>query len=103
MFTITLSDGTQLTNLELNGNNFISDTEVTETTFAGKLGRVAIAGNPEDDAFRLIGNHEHMKLVQITKYEDKWWFILRKLSKRELEDLRTDASLSYLEMITEGE
>ena len=37
MFTITLSDGSQLEGLALNGNNFISKNEVAETTFAGNL------------------------------------------------------------------
>ena len=103
MFTITLSDGSQLEGLTLNGNNFISDNEVTEATFAGKLGHVVIDGDAEADMFRLIGTHEHMQLVQIVKYEDKCWFILRDMTARELSDLKTDARLSYLEMITEGE
>ena len=36
-FTVTLADGTSITGLELNGNNFVSKTEVTPEMFAGKL------------------------------------------------------------------
>ena len=41
---ITLADGTSLDGLNLNGNNFISSTAVTEDTFAGKLSSVTIEG-----------------------------------------------------------
>ena len=34
-FKITLADGTQLKNLKLNGNNYISKTEITEDDFKG--------------------------------------------------------------------
>ena len=39
---ITLADGTSLDGLDLNGNNFISSTAVTEDTFTGKLSSVTI-------------------------------------------------------------
>ena len=32
---ITLSDGTKLKNLRLSGNNYISNTEITENDFKG--------------------------------------------------------------------
>ena len=37
MYTITLSDGSTIEHLRLNGNNFISRIEVTEEDFEGKL------------------------------------------------------------------
>ena len=67
---ITLADGTSLEKLELNGNNYISSTTVTEETFAGKLSTVTIEG---PDGSRV---HEDMKLIQITKVGKKYWFIL---------------------------
>ena len=41
-FKITLADGTQLKNLKLNGNNYISKTEITEDDFKGKLSKITI-------------------------------------------------------------
>ena len=35
MYTITLHDGTEIKNLYLNGNSFISDTPLEESLFAG--------------------------------------------------------------------
>ena len=39
---ITLSDGTTIENLRLNGNNFVSETEIKKEMFDGKLLKVTI-------------------------------------------------------------
>ena len=41
-FKITLADGTQLKNLKLNGNNYISKTEITEDYFKLFIMKMAI-------------------------------------------------------------
>ena len=41
---ITLSDGTTIENLRLNGNNFVSETEIKKEMFDGKLLKVTIEG-----------------------------------------------------------
>ena len=74
---------------------------MTESTFAGKLAHVAITGDAENDEAGLIGEHTNMELIQVKKYGDEWWFVLRDMTAQELRDLKTDARLSYLEMITE--
>ena len=99
-FTVTLADGTQLGGLELNGNNFISKTELTTDTFKGKLSKVTITGDAEADEAGLIGEHEHMELVQVKKYGDEWWFILRQLSASELERLQIRGDIDYVAMMT---
>lgn len=86
--------------MELNGNNFISKTEVTPATFAGKLSKVTISGDAEADAAGLIGTHEHMELVQVKKYGDEWWFILRKMSAAELERMQNRGDIDYIAMMT---
>ena len=99
-FTVTLADGTQLGGLELNGNNFISKTEVTPATFAGKLSKVKIDGPDDVDDAGLRGEHEHMQLVQVKKYGDEWWFILRKMSASELERLQNRGDIDYIAMMS---
>ena len=44
---ITLADGTKLENLSLNGNNFVSENEITEDIFEGNLLKVKIEGSNE--------------------------------------------------------
>ena len=99
-FTVILSDGTQLTNLELNGNNFISNDTVTQETFSGRLSKVVITGDPEEDECGLIGEHENMALVRVQERDGKSWFILRDMSHDELEKLKDRSNIDYLAMMT---
>ena len=47
MYTITLSDGTILNNLEQSGNTYISSTAYTAEDFEGKLGAVTFSDGTE--------------------------------------------------------
>ena len=50
IYKITLADGTVIDNLRLNGNNYISDKELTAHVFLGKLDKVIInAGEKETE------------------------------------------------------
>lgn len=73
-FTITLSDGTELKNLTLNGNNYISKKKVTEATFDGKLDHVTITGSSGS-----VTELNNAELIQIATYDDEegYHFILR--------------------------
>ena len=105
-FTVTLADGTQLGGLELNGNNFFSKKEVTEETFRGKLSKVTITGDAEADEAGLIGEHEHMELVQIAHYTqathgmtDGYYFVLRDIPVEEQEKRQLRADVDYAIML----
>lgn len=52
MYAITLSDGSKLENLTLNGNNFITAQEITEATFRRKLSHVNI--ECDDDGYNTL-------------------------------------------------
>lgn len=94
---ITLADGTQLENLKLSGNNYISKTKITEDDFKGKLSKVII----ENEIDKTIEEYEHVELVQIVHYEDGYYFILRELSADELDKIKTKADIEYLAMMTD--
>lgn len=81
-YTIKLSDGTILENLGLNGNNFVSQAEVTETTFTGKLKGVEIT----DDEGK-TEKHDEMELAQVAHYADGYYFILADKVAAETEQL----------------
>ena len=92
--------------MELNGNNFVSKTEVTAETFKGKLGRVIIEGDAEADEAGLIGTHEHMELVQVAHYTqathglaDGWYFALRDIPADEQEKRQLRADVDYALML----
>lgn len=96
---ITLADETRLENLRLNGNNFISDTEITADIFNGNLSKVVIEGLENEQ--ETIREYEHMELVQIVHYEDGYYFVLRELSQDELDKIKTQADIEYLAMMSD--
>ena len=87
---ITLSDGTQFKDLKLNGNNFVSETEVTENDFKGKLSKVIIEGQEDGQVVK-----------QEAHYEDGYYFILRELSKAEIKERKMQGDIEYLAMMTD--
>ena len=91
---ITLQDGTVLKNLELNGNNFISNTIIQTSIFEDNLGNVKI----EDDEGK-ITEYRFMKLIQNMVMDDKSWFILGEQSENDLLRARlksTEDALQFL-------
>lgn len=97
-YSITLSDGTRISGLGLNGDNFISTDEVKPGDFAGKLSHVKIESDSEDYS-GLVGEHGAMELVQVMHYEDGYYFILRDVSSEELERVGMRADLEYVAMM----
>ena len=76
MYSIKLNDGTEIKNLELNGNNFIPET-LDKTIFENNLEKVIIT---DDD-----GNEEEWsnQKVQFAKIGDAETFILLDKTKEE--------------------
>lgn len=92
---ITLSDGTKLENLGLNGNNFISEAEITEDDFKGKLSKVTVEGKDFKQEYN------NMELVQIAHYEDGYYFVLREIPQEELDKLKMQSDIEYLAMMSD--
>lgn len=80
MYSLKLSDGTILDNLELNGNNYISDTIVPDEVFLNNLGTVVLVKGDTSITYR------NMKLIQNIAIEDKSWFVLAEKSEAEIEN-----------------
>ena len=93
-YAITLADGTALTDLRLNGNNYISDAEVTPSTFAGNCSPVVISDGETEET------HDNMKLVQISQADGEYWFVLLDIPETELRRLKMQSDLEYLAMMT---
>ena len=91
-YTVTLSDGTKIENLTLNGNNFISTAQVTENQFDGKLKTVTIADSEGKEE-----KHENMLLVQVSHPSDsEWWFILADKTADQLKQEQLEQSIASL-------
>ena len=95
-YSVTLSDGTKLDNLTLNGNNFISSTKLTEDNFKDKLSKVTIT---DDDG--KAKDYTDMVLVQVTQVGDETWFILGEKAHDDVSKLQS-AVAALTDMIMQG-
>lgn len=97
IYKVTLADGTVIDNLRLNGNNYISEKELSADMFLGNLGTVTINDGEKDTVY------ENMSLVQLAKYDDEYWFILRTMTKKELQEIKNRSDIDYIAMMTDIE
>lgn len=96
IYTITLSDGSTIPNLTLNGNNFVSKTEITKDMFADKLSDVTIA---DDTGY--VEHHTNMELLQIMVYDGDYYFIIRDIPAEDLYKMKVQGDLEYLAMMSD--
>lgn len=94
IYTITLEDGRQIKNLHLNGNNFISESPISESIFEGNLGTVTISDGERTET------HENMQLVQITRSGNEYWFVLIDIPESEIVSMKLRSDIDYLAMMT---
>lgn len=93
IYKITLADGTELTNLTLNGNNYVSATPISADTFENNLTSVTIEGDG------IAETHESMKLVHVTQMGNGTWFALRDLTETELAAIKTRSDIDYIALM----
>ncbi|HNX62855.1 MAG TPA: hypothetical protein PKN45_09455 [Candidatus Limiplasma sp.] len=97
VYQIILSDGVTISNLRLNGNNFVSNTPISATVFTGKLSPVTIRKNDVPEI------HEHMELVQVTRMGSEYWFVLRDITEQELSQIKLRADVDFIAMMADVE
>ena len=77
MYKITLSDGTQLENLTLNGNNYIAQGEIADSVFEDKLGTVKIFDGESEEVCT------DMVLLSNIVRDGKSWLVLGQKSEQQ--------------------
>ena len=88
MYQITLHDGTVLDELELNGNNFISEKVIDDSVFSGNLDTVTISNGETSETYT------DMKLLSNRVDGGKSWFVLGEKAEQEKAMERLVAALS---------
>lgn len=99
MYSITLSNGNSLDNLNVNGSMFISNSPVDPNTFTGGLREVTISCDGEDTN-NLTGTFAHMQLAVCEPHGTGSWFALYETPAEQLERLKDRADIEYLAMMS---
>ena len=79
MHSVKLADGTELKNLELNGDNYISEEIILDDIFKDNLDNVTITDGGNEVVYT------NMKLIQNKIYGTQSWFILAEKTREEIE------------------
>jgi hypothetical protein len=90
LYTITLSDGSVIENLRLNGDNYISSKILSSDMFAGNCSTVSISSEDGEEI------HSNMELIHLTKYGDEYWFALRERTEAEIRERTLTALVDSL-------
>jgi hypothetical protein len=88
MYTIKLNNGTIISNLVLNGNNFISDKIISNDIFTDNLNKVEISDGEN------IQKYNDMMLVANRVIEGKSWFILAEKTPEQKEKEALEAIIT---------
>lgn len=92
-YTIILGDQTEITNLELNGNNFISEQAIPDETFSeSNLAHVVIRSESGFQEFR------DMFLVANRVIDGKSWFVIAEKT----EEMKREERIAELEAQNEA-
>lgn len=97
-YTITLADGSVLTDLTLSGDDYISKTLLTEDTFTGKLSTVTISAS--DGTSEILTN---ASLNFFAHYADGWYFQLIQPSEEEIRQEKIRADIDYIALMSDIE
>ena len=98
MYSIKLNNGTILTNLILNGNNFISDKIIPDDIFTDNLNEVEISDGENTQIY------QDMALVANRVIDGKSWFILAEKTpeQKEKEEFENNIADIYATLISKG-
>lgn len=97
IYTVTLADGTQISNLTMNGNNFISTEAIARSVFEDNCSPVVISDGENEET------HAAMSLIHLTEYEGETWFALRDVTEAELESIKNRSDIEYIALMCDIE
>jgi len=93
MYTIKLYDGTVLDNLELNGNNFISNTIIPDSAFENNLKTVEVFDGENTQILT-----DQFLAANRVENGQSWFVIIDKTPDMKREESMTDLQLALVEL-----
>lgn len=94
MYKITLADGTEIGNLELNGNNYISPTAVDSAVFDGNMSTVTITDADGGDTQQIT---DGVLLSNIVR-DGRSWLVLAEKSAEQKQQEAVDTAVTDLQL-----
>lgn len=105
VYSITLSDGTELVNLKRSADVFISYIIVTDETFKGKLDSVIIS-HIDEETKKLVEEkliNQNYRIIESDPENFIWKFVLYSIPKEDLRYAQTRSDIEYLAMMSDIE
>jgi len=93
MYTIKLYDGTVLENLELNGNNFISNTIIPDSAFENNLKTVEVFDGENTQILT-----DQFLAANRVENNQTWFVLIDKTPEMKREEEMTDLQLVLVEL-----
>lgn len=93
MYTLILSDGTKIENLELNGDSFVSKERIDESVFTDNLTELTVI---HDDVKEIRCNVEY---TGQTHGPDGWYFSFAEIPAQELLNRHVNTLVSVLNIM----
>lgn len=98
MYKLKLQDGTEIQNLDINGNNFVSKTKISDTVFENNLKTVEIT-DVETGETTILRDCE---IVHNKRYGNEWFLVIREIPAEKKRNLQlNDDVTSIQEALTE--
>ena len=97
-WTLTLADGTSIEGLEMNGNNFVSESELDESIFDGNCSKITCKSSTGEE--KTIENAE---LQQQKQYRDVpgYWLSFKTKTEEEIKYENLQSQIDYLSMMAD--
>ena len=95
LYTVRLHDGTNIEGLRKNGDNYISKKELRPDIFNENLIEIVEVSDDRTEHYNM------MKLAQLTKTGDEWWFSFIPLNNYELLEIKIKSDIEYIAMMTD--
>lgn len=93
---VVLADGTRLTDISMNGDNFISTDIIDNDVFVNNLSPVKIVDDDNNEI-----EHAHMKLLANRVYQGQSWFVLEDIPDSQFAMMKLQGDIEYIAMMSD--
>lgn len=107
MISITLNDGSKLDNLSVDGSYFVSKNAIDFDTLPAKLSPLTISQTFSDENQSgpispiIPGTYKFVRLMHYIIENGTYQFTLKILTEQEAHELKTDANIAYISMMSD--